>query len=211
MHQDGGTYRKSWNKAETSTYWLNTARDGDGDGYACETAAGLSKRAKVVFGLGLASVYPQDSRHRIAAAAPDSKGILRATEFKNEEIRPLASMAYLFPPKEWNIRWGVMALVDAELFQTDNLARANGLGVGVLAVFRSWDDSDRDWSNAFGIGIAYMRDARAKVLRDDFILGSEAPRGSEGEFLAPEFIDTSGHSFLVVVTYSFGRRSRPDE
>ena len=33
---DGGTYRPEWNDAERPTYQLNTGRDGDRDGHACE-------------------------------------------------------------------------------------------------------------------------------------------------------------------------------
>ena len=32
----GGTYRDSWDDAEMRTYNLNTARDRDNDGHACE-------------------------------------------------------------------------------------------------------------------------------------------------------------------------------
>ena len=36
VRQDGGSYRNGWNDAERRTYALNTGRDGDGDGHACE-------------------------------------------------------------------------------------------------------------------------------------------------------------------------------
>ena len=32
----GGTYEDAWDEAETQTYALNTARDRDNDGHACE-------------------------------------------------------------------------------------------------------------------------------------------------------------------------------
>ena len=37
VNRDGGTYRASWDAAERKTYLLNTARDRDGDGHACES------------------------------------------------------------------------------------------------------------------------------------------------------------------------------
>ena len=36
VNRDGGTYQAAWDEAEKRTYALNTARDGDGDGHACE-------------------------------------------------------------------------------------------------------------------------------------------------------------------------------
>ena len=36
VNRSGGTYRDSWNDAEIRTYNLNTARDRDNDGHACE-------------------------------------------------------------------------------------------------------------------------------------------------------------------------------
>lgn len=36
VNRDGGTYQAAWNEAERRTYALNTARDRDGDGHACE-------------------------------------------------------------------------------------------------------------------------------------------------------------------------------
>ena len=36
VNRDGGTYADAWDEAERQTYALNTARDGDGDGHACE-------------------------------------------------------------------------------------------------------------------------------------------------------------------------------
>jgi len=37
VNRNGGTYEASWNAAERETYSLNTARDRNGDGHACET------------------------------------------------------------------------------------------------------------------------------------------------------------------------------
>ena len=37
VNRHGGTYRASWDAAERETYALNTSRDRDGDGHACET------------------------------------------------------------------------------------------------------------------------------------------------------------------------------
>ena len=36
VSRDGGTYRDSWDDAEVRTYGLNTSRDRDRDGRACE-------------------------------------------------------------------------------------------------------------------------------------------------------------------------------
>ena len=36
VNRNGGTYRAAWDEAEKDTYALNTARDRDGDGHACE-------------------------------------------------------------------------------------------------------------------------------------------------------------------------------
>ena len=36
VRRNGGTYRAAWNDAEVRTYGMNTARDGDKDGHACE-------------------------------------------------------------------------------------------------------------------------------------------------------------------------------
>lgn len=36
VNRQGGTYGEAWNEAERRTYRLNTARDGDHDGHACE-------------------------------------------------------------------------------------------------------------------------------------------------------------------------------
>ena len=36
VNRNGGTYRSDWNEPERRTYALNTARDRDGDGHACE-------------------------------------------------------------------------------------------------------------------------------------------------------------------------------
>ncbi len=36
VHHNGGSYRRAWDDAERQTYALNTGRDGDGDGHACE-------------------------------------------------------------------------------------------------------------------------------------------------------------------------------
>ena len=36
VNRNGGTYRASWDAAERNTYALNSARDRDGDGHACE-------------------------------------------------------------------------------------------------------------------------------------------------------------------------------
>ena len=36
VNRNGGTYQSSWDSAERQTYQLNTARDRDGDGHACE-------------------------------------------------------------------------------------------------------------------------------------------------------------------------------
>ncbi len=36
VNRDGGTYQEAWDEAEKRTYALNTARDRDGDGHACE-------------------------------------------------------------------------------------------------------------------------------------------------------------------------------
>ena len=36
VNRNGGTYRTEWDDAERQTYELNTARDRDGDGHACE-------------------------------------------------------------------------------------------------------------------------------------------------------------------------------
>ena len=36
VRRDAGTYQAAWDEAEKATYALNTARDGDGDGHACE-------------------------------------------------------------------------------------------------------------------------------------------------------------------------------
>ena len=37
VNRNGGTYDAAWNDAEIQTYSLNTARDRDGDGHACES------------------------------------------------------------------------------------------------------------------------------------------------------------------------------
>lgn len=37
VNQNGGTYQAAWNSAERRTYSLNTSRDRDKDGHACET------------------------------------------------------------------------------------------------------------------------------------------------------------------------------
>ena len=36
VRRNGGSYRSAWNAAERQTYALNTGRDRDGDGHACE-------------------------------------------------------------------------------------------------------------------------------------------------------------------------------
>ena len=36
VNRDGGTYQDAWDEAERQTYALNTARDRDNDGHACE-------------------------------------------------------------------------------------------------------------------------------------------------------------------------------
>ncbi len=36
VNRNGGTYRDAWNEAEKQTYALNTSRDRDKDGHACE-------------------------------------------------------------------------------------------------------------------------------------------------------------------------------
>ena len=36
VNREGGTYQEAWDEAEKRTYALNTARDGDSDGHACE-------------------------------------------------------------------------------------------------------------------------------------------------------------------------------
>ena len=36
VNRNGGTYEDAWDDAERQTYHLNTGRDGDGDGHACE-------------------------------------------------------------------------------------------------------------------------------------------------------------------------------
>ena len=36
VNQNGGTYQRAWDDAESRTYGLNTARDRDRDGHACE-------------------------------------------------------------------------------------------------------------------------------------------------------------------------------
>ena len=36
VNQNGGTYQDAWDDAERRTYGLNTARDRDKDGHACE-------------------------------------------------------------------------------------------------------------------------------------------------------------------------------
>ena len=36
VRRNGGSYRAAWNDAEVRTYGMNTARDGDKDGHACE-------------------------------------------------------------------------------------------------------------------------------------------------------------------------------
>lgn len=100
-----------------------------------------------------------------------------------------------------------MGIVDAEIFGESGLANANGLGLGVLFAFRSSDTFTSDWTSAFAIGLAYMRDTNANRLRDDFVLNQKAPV-RDGEYLVPQFVDTSAHSVLVVVTYSFGRRPK---
>lgn len=102
VREKSGTCRDEWDKAEKRTYWLNTARDGDGDGHACER---VPVKRQVVYGLGVAASYFQDSRRRVTAAAADGSGILRATALRNERIRPVALAAYL-RPLTGTVRWG---------------------------------------------------------------------------------------------------------
>ena len=219
VRRDGEMYRVEWDKAERDTYWLNTGRDGDGDGHACEPQNAAIGPAQVVFGLGVGTTL--ESQHRATAAAVDSNGIVRPTEFRSE-ARSFALAAYLWPKKRGNdhtFRPGIMALVDAEVFGKDGFLKPVGVGVGFLMVFRSFD-ATRDWSGAFGIGLAYLRDSGAQKLAEGFVFGGEAPlvqsvpmdeSGSMKKYLTPTFIDTSDDRFLLVATFSFGKKLRAQD
>lgn len=163
-------------------------RDGDGDGQVCEEAYG-----SVIYGVGIASSLSD----RVTAATPDNTGILRATEYE-DGIRPVAVGAYLLGSGYKKVRLGVMAVVDAEVFSGSSLLKAEGIGAGLIVTFRP--KSDNDWTQAFGLGLAYMRDSSVARLREDFALNRPSPAKEA------VFMDTSGDKALFIVTYSFVKK-----
>ena len=169
-------------------------RDPDRDGTVCEPwqeKEGPAKKTKgdVVFGLGIATgLIDRDLGRR---EATDSAGKTLVADFQGAETRPVITAAYLFPRKKdaARIRPGFMALLDADVVSEDGLVRPRGVGLGLTVAFRG--NLGDNWNQAFGVGAAYVWES-AKLL-------SDAPE--------PVPVDRTVDSVLLVVTYSFGRRS----
>ena len=109
-----------------------------------------------------------------------------------------------------------MGILDAEIFGQEGTLSPRGLGVGLLWVFRSSEATVKgNWTNAFGIGVAYMHDSRRRILRDDFAFGEIAPlnpnypRAGE-KYLEPQFTEVNGDSVLLVLTWAFRKKPQPD-
>ena len=81
-----------------------------------------------------------------------------------------------------------MALLDADFVADDGLVRPRGIGVGVTVAFRG--TLVDNWTQAFGVGVAYLWES-AKLLSDD-------PN--------PVLEDRTVDSVLLVINYSFGKR-----
>ncbi len=167
-------------------------RDPNRNGVVCEhferedTPEPTSK-GDVVFGLGIATGIRD--RNLGALTTLDSEGNWVSADVRGGETRPVATAAYLFACKEdAKVRPGLMALLDADIVADDGLVRPRGVGVGFTVAFRG--NVGDNWTQAFGVGVAYLWES-AKLL-------SDAPN--------PVLEDRTVDSVLLVVNYSFGKR-----
>ena len=168
-------------------------RDPDRDGTVCEhwedeETPAPSAKGDVVFGLGIATGIRD--RNLGPLTALDSGGDPVSADVRGGETRPVFTAAYLFPrPKDdARVRPGLMALLDADFVADDGLVRPRGIGVGVTVAFRG--TLGDNWTQAFGVGVAYLWES-AKLLSDD-------PN--------PVLEDRTVDSVLLVINYSFGKR-----
>lgn len=196
VREGGGSYESSWDDHEKATYGKNPARDRDKDGWACE----VHDDAPVALGVGLMAVYPFESSVNV----PDGDNRVSEAERAKQSMRPALVFSYLFPRRieddskrvlgsRRSVRFGVSALVSVEdLLSEQSIAKANGIGVGIVCMFRT--DERKTWKNGFGIGLGYLREANLKRLRP-----GSTPLAD------PVVITKPRDSLVLTLTWSLGK------
>ena len=150
------------------------------------------------FGIGLAGVR-HGGTPRAVKAHVDEAGIVHATEFLEDEIRPLVLVSRLaWTDKKKRMGLGPLAVFNVG-FDAGSLSNpVTSLGAGLIFAVRTSEDK----GHGLGIGLAYAIDVNIRTLRRDFIAGQKAPLDSQGMPLEPQYVARSGRSILFLVSYN---------
>lgn len=150
------------------------------------------------FGVGLAGVRYGGSP-RVVKAHVDKTGVVRATEFLEDEIRPLVLVSRLaWTGKKKRMGLGPLAVFNMGFDAGSLSSPVTSLGAGLIFAVRTSEDK----GHGLGIGLAYAIDANIRTLREDFVPGKKAPLDSQRKPLEPQYVARSGHSILFLVSYS---------
>lgn len=188
----GGTYRDEWDDAERESYWLNTAHDPRATDHACAR----NWTGVMSYGLGLAAVFSGSKPLVKTEEAED--GTLRVTEVPRRQIRPAFVASYLWAHNRMRFSIGPMVVTDLEIGEASGLVNVRRLGLGIMFGSRTGphrgsggaQERGATWRHDFGIGLAGSLDTDVQALNKD-----------------GKVVDVSSESLMVVLTYSFGRRS----
>ena len=139
------------------------------------------------FGVGVAAVFPGSLNQVKEEIGAD--GEVHVREFDGREVRPAFVASYLWRHPKKAVGVGPMVITDINLNESSGV-KLNRLGVGVLFGFHSLNsDAQEEWHHDLGIGFAWSLDTDVTVQNDDGMV-----------------VDSTNESFLVVMTYSFGKR-----
>ncbi len=131
----------------------------------------------VVYGVGVAAIYA------------DSVGDQDYVLAKRTDVQPAFAVSVLWGSGKWEWEFGPMLVTEINIGESAPVSLESA-GLGFMVAFREKDESGL--INGFGIGIAYMID-RGVVL--------------EHRSKPDLTMETTGHSIVGLLTYSFGKRN----
>ena len=150
-------------------------------------------------GVGLAGVM-YSGETPVTEGYVDGMGVVRASEFLDDEIRVMAVVSRLaWTWRKKRVGLGPLAVVNVGSQGGSFSKPITSLGAGFILAVRGPDDS----GHGLGIGVAYAVDDNLRTLRDDFVPGRPAPVGADGQPLQLEYVRKSRQSLLLLVSYNF--------
>lgn len=150
-------------------------------------------------GVGLAGVM-YSGETPVTEAYVDGMGVVRASEFLDDEIRVMAVVSRLaWTWKQERVGLGPLAVVNIGSQGGSFSSPITSLGAGFMLAVRGPDDT----GHGLGVGMAYAIDGNLRTLRDDFVPGRAAPVGADGQPLQIEYARRSRQTLLLLVSYNF--------